>query len=178
MDVLSIVSAIASIISLGLALGINSEKLKKWLLPFTYICVGVSVGRIIPNLSDVIDHIKDDPVLPGVLFIIISCFFASCYIIKVIHNTFTEDINGLFLLALFVAGLFGIKGITKIYIDSERPQLSSYELIEYAEYKEQSGQLSMAKKYLNKALENTDSGSEIVFIKEKLKNINNKQLGN
>lgn len=60
MDVLSIVSAIASIISLGLALGINSEKLKKWLLPFTYICIGVSVGRIIPNLSNVIDHIKDD----------------------------------------------------------------------------------------------------------------------
>ncbi|WP_323740304.1 hypothetical protein [Acinetobacter oleivorans] len=176
MDTLSLVSAIASIISLGLALGLNSEKWKKWLLPFTYICIGVSVGRITSNLNEIVDNIKADPVLPGALFIIISCLFASCYIIKVIHNTFSDVPVG-FLFALFVAGLFGIKGITKVYIDSERPQLSSYELIEYAEYKEKSGQLSLAKEYLNKALENTEAESEKRFIKEKLENITNKQLG-
>ena len=83
-----------------------------------------------------------------------------------------------FLLILFVAGLFGIKGITKVYIDSERPQLSPYELIEYAEYKEKTGQLSLAKEYLNKALENTDAESEKRFIRKKLENITNKQLNN
>jgi len=175
-DALSIVSAIASIVSLGLALGLNSEKLKKWLLPFTYMCIGISVGRITSNFSNVVDNIKADPVLPGALFIIISCLFASCYIIKTIHNTFADVPVG-FLFALFIAGLFGIKGITKTYIDSERPQLSSYELIEYAEYKENSGQLSIAKEYLNKALENTDAESEKRFIREKLENITNKQLG-
>lgn len=72
MDALSIVSAIASIVSLGLALGLNSEKLKKLLLPFTYICIGVSIGRITSNLSDVVDNIKADPVLPGALFMVLS----------------------------------------------------------------------------------------------------------
>jgi len=176
MDALSIVSAIASIVSLGLAVGLNSEKLKKWLLPFTYICIGISVGRITSNLNEVVDNIKADPVLPGALFIIISCLFASCYVIKVIHNTFADVPVG-FLFGLFIAGLFGIKGITKVYIDSERPQLSSYELIEYAEYKETSGQLSLAKEYLNKALENTSEESEKRFIREKLESITSKQLG-
>lgn len=176
MDALSIVSAIASIVSLGLAVGINSEKLKKWLLPFTYICIGISVGRITSNLNEVVDNIKADPVLPGALFIIISCLFASCYVIKVIHNTFADVPVG-FLFGLFIAGLFGIKGITKVYIDSERPQLSSYELIEYAEYKETSGQLSLAKEYLTKALENTSEESERKFIREKLESITSKQLG-
>lgn len=176
MDALSLVSAIASIVSLGLALGLNSEKWKKWLLPFTYICIGISVGRITSNLNEIVDNIKADPVLPGALFIIISCLFASCYIIKVIHNTFADVPVG-FLFALFIAGLFGIKGITKVYIDSERPQLSPYELIEYSEYKEKSGQLSLAKEYLNKALENTSDESEKRFIQEKLKKLTNQQLG-
>jgi hypothetical protein len=177
MDALSIVSAIASIVSLGLALGLNSEKLKKWLLPVTYIFIGISVGRVTSNLNEIVDNIKADPVLPGALFIIIACLFASCYVIKTIHNTFSEIPMG-FLLILFVAGLFGIKGITKVYIDSERPQLSPYELIEYAEYKEKTGQLSLAKEYLNKALENTDAESEKRFISEKLEKITHKQLGN
>lgn len=177
MDTLSLVSAIASIVSLGLALGLNSEKLKKWLLPFTYICIGISVGRITSNLNEIVDNIKADPVLPGALFIIISCLFASCYVIKIIHKTFSDIPLG-FLFALFIAGLFGIKGIIKVYIDSERPQLSPYELIEYAEYKEKAGQLSLAKEYLNKALENTDAESEQIFIREKLKKITKKQLDN
>lgn len=175
MDIWALVTGIASILSLFLANSEQFSQFKKYIFPFGFISLGVFLGRLSNNLASSADALTSNPIMFGVLIIVMVSLVAAYFTLKVIHENLTVP-SGI-LLICFVALYFGINGIVKTYLHSFNPQkLSTYELVELSQYKEKDGQLSEAKKYLNLALEYSDDNEEKKFINQKIAKLTKKQL--
>lgn len=151
------------------------SKFKKNIFSFGFVGLGIFFGRLSNNLSNSADALTSNPVMFGVIIIVMASLVAGYFILKVIHDNLTVA-PGVLLICL-VALYFGINGIVKTYLHSFNPQkLSAYELVELSKYKEKDGQLSDAKKYLNLALEYTNDNEEKKFINQKIAKLTKQQL--
>lgn len=175
MDIWSLVTGVASILSLFLG---NSEQFgqyKKYIYPIGFISLGVFFGRISTNLASSADALTSNPIMFGVILIVMGSLIAGYFILKIIQDNL--QVPGGVLLISFVALYFGINGIVKTYLHSFNPQkLTTYELVELSKYKEKDGQLSEAKKYLNLALEYSDNNDEKQFLNQKIAKLTKQQL--
>lgn len=175
MDIWSLVTGVASILSLFLASSEQFSQFKKYIFPFAFISLGVFIGRLSNNLASSADALTSNPIMLGVIIIVMTSLIVGYLTLKAIHENLTAPAG--LLLICFVGLFFGINSIVKTYLNSFNPQkLSTYDLVELSKYKEKDGQLSEAKKYLNLALEYSDDNEEKQFINQKIAKLTKRQL--
>ena len=150
-DIWSLLTGIASLISLFLSAGERFAAWRKYSLPAATALGGFAIGRISPSLSSGMDHLFADPKTSGFILLIFMILAALTFVAYLLMR------HGQVALAYFIFALGMISVPTTIIpMYSKMSELvPPGDLVKLAQIKVTSGEYEQAIKYLESAKDKT-----------------------
>ena len=173
-DIWSLITGLASIVSLAIAIPDRHSVWRKWLVPAGWASAGFAAGRLSYTLAPSADAAFSDPALIGVLGILSVSLVAMYFVIRSVREAL--NVEGFFIIIFIVGSMWAISSIVTRYLDSIKPPLAVSELLEFAKLKEQRGELALAARYLGMARRISDDNVERQAIDIKIDELKTTQL--
>ena len=170
-DVWSLIAGLLSIIAFAFSIPDKFANWRKYFIPFSWACFGYVIGRLHIMFSPSATSAFQDPILIGLLAILIACFSLLYFAMKTIR-----DVSYGFFGFLIICILIAMTSISSSYLTSKR-QLLTPELIEFASYKESRGEYAMAAHYLSIAATSINNFEHKKAIESKITDLSKRQLG-
>ncbi len=158
-DIWSLLTGMASFVSLFLSVGERFARWRKYSLPVAAGLGGFAVGRISPSLLSGMDHLFSDPKATGFILLVFMIFAALILVAYLLMR------HGQVMLAYFVFGM-GIISVPTSIIPMYSKMIESVppgDLVKLAQVKVTAGEYEQAIKYLESAKDKTKND---VFKKE------------
>lgn len=151
-DIWSLLTGIASLISLFLSAGERFANWRKYTLPVAATLGGFAIGRISPSLSSGMDQLFGDPKVAGFILlffmIIAAMILVACLLMRY------GEIRLAYL--VFIMGMISVPmGIMPMYSKILEAAIPPGDLIKLAQIKVSSGEYEQAAKYLESARDQT-----------------------
>jgi apolipoprotein N-acyltransferase len=152
-DIWSLLTGIASLISLFVSVGERFAAWRKYTLPTATAFGGFAVGRISPALSSGFDHLLEDPKVTGFILILFMAFAALVLVACLLMRRRQEWYAFLLLLLGFSPLIYVVMPMYSKILDGVPPG----DLIKLAQLKTTSGEYEQAIRYLESAKNKTDN---------------------
>lgn len=173
-DIWSLITGLASIVSLAIAIPDRYSSWRRWLVPAGWASAGVAIGRLSYSLGPSADAAFSDPALIGVLGILSVSLIAMYFVIRSVREAL--NVEGIFIIIFVVGSMWAISSIVTRYLDSIKPPLAISELLEFSKLKEQRGEIGLAVRYLSIARRISEETEERRAIDAKLSELKSIQL--
>jgi cation transport ATPase len=170
-DLWSILTGVASLISLLISLADKFARWRKYLVPATWALGGFAVGRLSFSLGSGITEIASDPA--GSAFLIIILVIIA--VMVTIATSLLKKGEAYLAYALVLMLIVLVPQIITFY-SKPQERASSYDYLELAEMKTKSGDFTGALRYLENAKRAAASDEHRKAIDEQIKVVAGRQL--
>jgi hypothetical protein len=172
-DIWSVITGLASLLSLFISLGDKFSNWRKYLIPAGFALGGFAVGRLSQQIARGIDQIIADPFAAGYLFILLVLIavitFIAVFLIR--HG------QVMFAYTVFFIGLTMVPNqIMPLYTKALR-EIPVDDYIKLSAWKVQANEYSDAIKYLEAAKKGAPSEEFRAVIDRQIKVVSQKQAG-